>query len=105
MVAAFTAAVGSAMEFGGRFHGGFHGRFRGGFLVGGVGELYGFGYPYPPYAYAYAYPYSYAVPNAPVVAPASPPQDFWYFCRPANAYYPYVSSCSAPWQQVPTRPR
>jgi hypothetical protein len=70
---------------GGGFHGGgfHHGGFRGGF-VGGVflGDPYFGTYPYP-------------VPYAAAPAPA-----FWYFCPPANAYYPAVPSCPVPWQPV-----
>ena len=32
------------------------------------------------------------------------PIDYWYFCRPANAYYPYVKDCPAPWEKVPAKP-
>lgn len=44
-----------------------------------------------------------------VVAPparmAAPPNaDFWYYCRPAGAYYPYVGTCPVPWEVVPARP-
>ena len=35
-------------------------------------------------------------------APAGTP---WYFCRPANAYYPYVTQCPEPWQVVAPQPR
>jgi hypothetical protein len=98
---------------GGGFHHGFHDHdgFRGGFFFGGIGGLYYpywdypyYGYPYA-YAYAYPYPYPYAAPYAPAAAPAAPPNDVWYFCQPAKAYYPYVSTCPVPWQQVPAQPR
>lgn len=40
-----------------------------------------------------------------VVSPAPPPaSDYWYYCRPAGAYYPYVGSCPVPWEAVPARP-
>jgi hypothetical protein len=44
-----------------------------------------------------------------VVAPsarlAAPPNaDFWYYCRPAGSYYPYVGTCPVPWEAVPARP-
>jgi hypothetical protein len=77
---------------GGRHGGGFHGggfrghdRFRGGVFFGGVGGYYDPGFYYP-----------YAVPYAQGSA--------WYYCPAANAYYPYVSSCPAPWQLVPAQP-
>ena len=70
-----------AQARGGGFHGGnFHHRdfrFRGGAFLG---DPFFFG----------AYPYPYAA-GAPAV---------WYFCPPANAYYPAVASCPAPWQPV-----
>jgi hypothetical protein len=31
-------------------------------------------------------------------------QNVWYFCQPAKTYYPYVQSCSVPWQVVPAVP-
>jgi hypothetical protein len=42
----------------------------------------------------------------PVVAPnAAPPSaSYWYYCSATNAYYPYVTSCSAGWQTVPATP-
>jgi hypothetical protein len=36
---------------------------------------------------------------APVVA-----SSYWYYCRPSNSYYPYVSSCSESWMQVAANP-
>jgi hypothetical protein len=37
----------------------------------------------------YAYPYAQS--------------GYWYFCPTANAYYPSIASCLAPWQLVPAR--
>ena len=40
-----------------------------------------------------------------VVTPAPPPaSEYWYYCRPAGAYYPYVTACPTPWEAVPARP-
>ncbi|HXY98836.1 MAG TPA: hypothetical protein VEI03_02465 [Stellaceae bacterium] len=52
-------------------------------------------YYYPRTIYPYPDPFvpPYAVPGAPA----------WYFCPPAQTYYPYVASCPAPWQMVPAR--
>ena len=30
---------------------------------------------------------------------------YWYFCRGANAYYPYVKECPGGWQRVQPRPQ
>ena len=87
----------------------------------GVGFSFGFpGYWYGPGPYGYppAYPYPYypayypSYPSAPPVyveqgamqAPAQP-QDWWYYCADARAYYPYVRECAGGWQRVaPTPP-
>lgn len=40
-------------------------------------------------------------------APAPASQDapqWWYWCPSANAYYPYVSTCSEGWQRVSPQP-
>jgi hypothetical protein len=91
----------------GGFHGGFGHGFHGGFFFGGIGGLYYpyLDYPYYGYPYAYPYAYPYPAPYLPAGAPAAAVQDVWYFCPPSKAYYPYVSSCSVPWQQVPAQPR
>ena len=61
-----------------------------------------YGYPaYPAYAVP-AYPYPYGVPAPPppppVVQPAPP--FFWYYCGPAQAYYPYVEQCAEGWTRI-----
>ncbi|MEY3381551.1 MAG: hypothetical protein RL468_2149 [Pseudomonadota bacterium] len=33
---------------------------------------------------------------------AAPPGS-WYYCEPAQAYYPYVKECAAPWLPVPAQ--
>jgi len=38
---------------------------------------------------------------APVATTNSP---YWYYCRSANSYYPYVSGCAEGWQQVAAQP-
>ncbi len=68
-------------------------------LIGGV-IAYDLANPYPYYAQpvpVYVQPYP-----APEVA--TPPGQYWYFCRAANAYYPYVPSCPGGWQAVPMTP-
>ncbi len=37
-------------------------------------------------------------------APVAPPPAYWYFCRPVNAYYPYVKECPSGWERVPAQP-
>lgn len=29
---------------------------------------------------------------------------YWYWCDPARAYYPYVTTCAAPWRAVSPQP-
>jgi hypothetical protein len=97
---------------GGSWHiGGFgHG---GGFGGHGFGRRYGYGgfgfYGYDPFWYSgedggypdyYDYPYAYAPTATPPAA-----QSFWYFCRSAKEYYPYVRSCPGGWQKVSPTPR
>lgn len=63
-------------------------------------------------AYFPSYPY-YSAP--PVVVqpgpttyiqqePAAPAQDYWYYCKDAGAYYPYVKECPGGWMQVVPSP-
>jgi hypothetical protein len=44
-----------------------------------------------------------SAPAAPPAAAPSRPQ-WWYWCASANAYYPYVSTCSEGWQRVTPQP-
>jgi hypothetical protein len=78
---------------------------------------FNFGVPLYPPAYYYPPPVYYAPPPV-VVVPASPPvyveqaqpqpstqpDNWWYYCPEAKAYYPYVNECPSPWQRVPPRP-
>jgi hypothetical protein len=50
-------------------------------------------YPAPIYPYPDPYIPPYAAPGAPA----------WYFCPPAQAYYPYVPTCPVPWQIMPAQ--
>lgn len=81
-------------------------------------------YPSPYYAAPYPYYPPVVVTPAPVqVAPpvyieqtpqqaqseapqAAPQADsgFWYYCKPSEAYYPYVKECPQGWQKVPAQP-
>jgi hypothetical protein len=81
-----------------RFHGhgfrghGFHGHFRhhhhgfhGRAFIGASPFFWSPGYVYTP-------PPVYVRPQ---------PAGYWYFCRSAQAYYPYVAACPEGWIPVP----
>jgi len=86
-----------------RFHDHDFGRWRGGRWIharhgGRFGWWWVVGpswYFYPARIYPYPDPYipPYAAPGAPA----------WYFCPPAQAYYPYVPTCPVPWQIMPAQ--
>lgn len=117
LIGLLLAGVGNAWA-GGRVYGGV------GIYLGGPGPYWGWGPAYPrPYYYPgfYPYPGPYYEAAPVVVVPAAPPvyieqndaaaveQDpegtqYWYFCRRANNYYPYVKECPGGWQKVPPRP-
>lgn len=42
--------------------------------------------------------------ETPTVVQAAPAPTYWYFCRPANAYYPYVRDCPSGWERVAPKP-
>lgn len=42
-----------------------------------------------------------ADPSAPQQAPA---QTYWYYCKSAKGYYPYVKECPEGWQKVLPQP-
>lgn len=83
-----------------------HGRGRVGVYFGlGVPLFWPYYHPYPYYAYP---PYAretiiYDSPPA-YTAPVEAPPAYWYFCREANGYYPYVSQCPGGWEKVPATP-
>jgi hypothetical protein len=97
----------------------------------GPGAYWGPAYPRPyyyPRAFypgLYPYPYLYGDPYynpAPVVVVPSTPQvyieqsdaaaepadnatqQYWYFCKGSNKYYPYVKECPGGWQKVLPQP-
>lgn len=39
-----------------------------------------------------------------VTVPAAPQAYSWYYCRDSQMYYPHVTSCASPWQEVPASP-
>ncbi len=68
--------------------------FVGGFVGGYVGGYYGYPYYYYPAYYPSPY-YDEAVP----LYPPEPADPYWYYCRAANAYYPYVQACPGGWER------
>ena len=89
-----------------------HPRTRIGVWVGGPfwwgpGPYYGYGgyggYPYP---YVVERPIIVQAPAEPlVVSPSAAQQsNTWYYCRDSQMYYPHVSTCASPWQEVPAAP-
>jgi hypothetical protein len=106
----------------GAFHHGFH-QFHHGFhhrpvffhraCCFGPRVFVGFGVGVP-FVYPYAYPYPYSAYSPPAVMEASPqvysqqdrqpPQQYWYYCQGAQAYYPYVKDCPGGWLQVVPQP-
>lgn len=74
-------------------------------VVVGIGLPLGF--PFVPYPYPYPYYYPAYVPPpvyAPPPTPVAPQAQTWYYCDNPNGYYPYVTSCSTGWRQVPAHP-
>ncbi|MBC7994255.1 MAG: hypothetical protein H7Z15_13585 [Rhizobacter sp.] len=58
-----------------------------------------FGYGYP---YVVERPVILQPPVEPLFAPSATQQSHsWYYCRDAQMYYPYVTSCPSAWQEVP----
>jgi hypothetical protein len=75
---------------GGHWYHGWHGGRVGWWWLVGADWYF---YPSPVYPYPNPYVPPYAAPGAPA----------WYYCPPAQTYYPYVASCPVPWQVVPAR--
>lgn len=66
------------------------------------GVPFGYGYGYP---YVYERPVIVQAPAEPVFMPSATQQSHsWYYCREAQMYYPYVTSCPSAWQEVPASP-
>jgi hypothetical protein len=43
-------------------------------------------------------------PAEPLVLQPAQQNHYWYYCREAQMYYPHVSSCPSPWQEVVATP-
>lgn len=73
----------------------------------GVWDPFYYPYYYPYYRYPYPYGYSptVVVPQQPEEYISSPeakeePTGYWYYCKEANGYYPYVKRCPGGWMKV-----
>lgn len=84
--------AGAALAHGGRVH-----------LGVNIGPYWGPWWVVPPPVY---YPAPVVIEREPpiIIEQTAVPADYWYYCRPANAYYPYVKDCPAPWERVPAQP-
>lgn len=61
------------------------------------GVPFGYGYPY-----VFERPVIVQAPAEPMFMPSATQQSHsWYYCREAQMYYPYVTSCPSAWQEVP----
>lgn len=76
------------------YHGVHRGHFGWWWVIPGVEVWYLYSVPIYPYPDPYM---------PPVVTQQTPPQ-FWYYCRSAQNYYPYVATCPEGWQKVPATP-
>jgi hypothetical protein len=92
IIAVLCLVAGSAALAHGRVHFGVH-----------IGPYWGPWWVVPPPVY-YSQPIVVERETPIVIDSTVAPVDYWYFCRPANAYYPYVKECSAPWERVPAKP-
>jgi hypothetical protein len=94
---------GSGHWHGGSWHG--HGSWHGGGVFVGAPLWWPYGYAYP---YWYGYP-TYSPPVVVESAPTEyvesepPPQQYWYYCRDPEGYYPDVKECPGGW--LPVAPR
>jgi len=88
---------------GGRwYHGDYGGRIGWWWIVAGTWYFY----PTPIYPYPNPYVPPVVVNTYPTTPPATgpAPTDYWYYCRSAKSYYPYVATCPEGWEKVPATP-
>jgi hypothetical protein len=76
---------GRSQSSGGHHSSGHHHHHGGAVFFGG---FYGPYYYYPGYLYS---------PHP--VPVYGPPDPYWYYCRAANAYYPYARECPGGWER------
>lgn len=87
----------------GRWHHGYHdGRWGWWWLV--AGSWYYFNKPVYPYPSSDAPPAPAAYPPPPSGPSPSLSSPYWYYCKPTNSYYPYVTTCTEGWTQVAASP-
>jgi hypothetical protein len=103
------------VAFAARGHGG--GGHRGGHGGGHFSVWLGPGWGWDPFFYPYypSYPYYPYYSQPPVVIQQQPqeyvmpePQrqetNYWYFCKEAKGYYPYIKKCPGGWMKVVPAP-
>ena len=106
LIAGLAAASGSlsATGRGGRGGGGYDSLYRSEHIssrAAVTGPVFAPWYPAPPYWY---YEQTVAVPPYIERDPAA--SGYWFFCKAAGIYYPYIRECPAGWQEVaPQLPR
>lgn len=87
------------------YHSGYYPRFGGGIWIG---PGWGWGWPAAPYAPYYRYYPSYTprVVIEPrqeeyvIQTPGVVEEDYWYYCRKPEGYYPYIKKCPGGWMKV-----
>ena len=106
LIAGFAAGAGtlSATGRGGRGGGGYDSLYRSEHISSRApvtGPVFAPWYPAPPYWY---YEQTVAVPPYIERDPAA--SGYWFFCKAAGIYYPYIRECRAGWQEgAPQLPR
>ena len=107
VVGACAAIAVAAAPFGAEAKGGKGGGRSGGKASGHSGHharhhhshSHGFGYPRAFFASSFVlWPRAYYWPD--YHPGAVPAVEYWYYCQPYAAYYPYVQECPADWQPV-----
>jgi hypothetical protein len=90
IIAVLLVAASSVASAHGRIHFGVH-----------VGPYWGPWWVVPPVYYT---PIVVENETPMVIEQTTPPTEYWYYCRPANAYYPYARECPVAWEKVPAQP-
>jgi len=90
---------------GGRWSHGWHNGYQGWWWVV-AGTWYFYPAPVYPYPNPYVPPVVVQQSPPPAMTPepssaAAPDAQYWYYCEPANTYYPYVATCPSGWKKVP----